>query len=73
MRGGLMHSPVQCLHPEWATWPDSDPEQAKRTRRAFVERHCDTDALICTRPFPAAVGRPHRRGQRRLPLRLRRC
>ena len=52
MCGDVMHSPVQCLHPEWTAWPDWDPEQAKRTRRAFMERHCDTDTLILTAHFP---------------------
>lgn len=52
MSGDLMHSPVQCLHPEWAVWPDWDPELAKRTRRAFLERHCDTDTLVCAAHFP---------------------
>jgi hypothetical protein len=47
-----MHSPVQSRHPEWAPWPDWDAEQAKRTRRAFMERYCDTDVLICTAHFP---------------------
>jgi glyoxylase-like metal-dependent hydrolase (beta-lactamase superfamily II) len=52
MCGDVMHSPVQCLHPEWTAWPDWDPDQAKRTRRAFMERHCDTDTLILTAHFP---------------------
>jgi glyoxylase-like metal-dependent hydrolase (beta-lactamase superfamily II) len=52
MCGDVMHSPVQCLHPEWTAWPDWDPEQAKRTRRAFMERYCDTDTLVCTVHFP---------------------
>jgi glyoxylase-like metal-dependent hydrolase (beta-lactamase superfamily II) len=52
MCSDIMHSPVQCLHREWAAWPDWDPEQAKRTRRAFMERYCDTDTLICTAHFP---------------------
>jgi len=52
MSGDLMHSPVQCLHPEWTVWPDWEPELAKRTRRAFLERHCDTDTLVCTAHFP---------------------
>ncbi len=52
MCGDVMHSPVQCLHPEWTAWPDWDPEQAKRTRRAFMERYCDTDTLVCTAHFP---------------------
>lgn len=52
MCGDLMHSPVQCLHPEWVPWPDWDPELAQRTRRAFLEHHCDTDTLVCTAHFP---------------------
>jgi hypothetical protein len=47
-----MHSPIQCRYPEWAAWPDWDAEQAKRTRRAFLERHCESDTLICTAHFP---------------------
>jgi glyoxylase-like metal-dependent hydrolase (beta-lactamase superfamily II) len=37
--GDLMHHPSQCMHPEWANLFDSDPEQAKRTRLAFLERY----------------------------------
>jgi glyoxylase-like metal-dependent hydrolase (beta-lactamase superfamily II) len=52
MSGDLMHSPVQCLHPEWTAWPDWDADQAKRTRRTFMERYADTDTLVCTAHFP---------------------
>jgi glyoxylase-like metal-dependent hydrolase (beta-lactamase superfamily II) len=52
MCGDLMHSPVQCLHPEWTVWPDWDAAQAKATRRVFLERHADTDTLVCTAHFP---------------------
>jgi Arc/MetJ family transcription regulator len=52
MSGDLMHSPVQCLHPEWTVWRDWDAAQAKATRRAFLERHADTDMLVCTAHFP---------------------
>ena len=69
--GDLMHSPIQCLHPEWTAWPDWDAAQAKRTRRELPgallrHRHADLHG-----PLPAAVGRPDRRAGRRLPLRLR--
>ena len=37
--GDLMHHPSQCMHPEWSNNFDSDPEQAKRTRLAFLERY----------------------------------
>ena len=52
MSGDLMHSPVQCLHPEWTVWPDWDADQAKRTRHGFMERYADTDMLVCTAHFP---------------------
>ena len=52
MCGDLMHSPVQCLHPEWVPWPDWDVELAKRTRREFLDRYCETDTLVCTAHFP---------------------
>lgn len=52
MCGDLMHSPVQCLHPEWRPWPDYDPAMAARTRREFLERYCETDTLVCTVHFP---------------------
>lgn len=50
--GDLMHSPIQCRHPEWRARPDYDPPQARATRRAFMERYCDTGVLICTAHFP---------------------
>jgi len=52
MSGDLMHSPVQCAHPEWHPWPDWDPEMAATTRRDFLERYADTDTLVCTAHFP---------------------
>jgi hypothetical protein len=52
MSGDLMHSPVQCAHPEWRPWPDWDSDLAARTRRAFLERYCDTATLVCTAHFP---------------------
>jgi glyoxylase-like metal-dependent hydrolase (beta-lactamase superfamily II) len=52
MPGDILHSPVQCRHPEWAPWPDFDPDLAARTRRSFLERYCDTRTLVCTAHFP---------------------
>jgi glyoxylase-like metal-dependent hydrolase (beta-lactamase superfamily II) len=44
--GDLMHHPVQCAHPEWNCGFDSIPEQARATRRAFLERYCDRPVLV---------------------------
>ena len=62
--GDVMHSPVQCLHPEWRPRPDWDPELAQRTRRAFMERHCENDTLVCMAHFPLpSAGRFMRDGE----------
>ncbi len=52
MIGDMMHTPAQCRHPGWVAWPDWDPEQAIATRRGFMEKHADTDMLVCTAHFP---------------------
>jgi len=51
--GDMIHSPVQCIEPQWVVRPDFDPSLAGRTRRAFLERYCDTDTLICATHFPS--------------------
>jgi hypothetical protein len=43
-------SPAACGGDLYA---DTDPVQACQTRRAFLERYCDTDVLICGSHFPA--------------------
>jgi len=63
MCGDLMHSPVQCRHPEWVPAPDWEPEVAARTRRSFLERYCETPTLVCTAHFPLpSAGRIVRAG-----------
>ena len=44
--GDLMHHPVQCAEPEWATRFDVDVEAARRTRRQFLEKHADRPVLV---------------------------
>ena len=63
MCGDMMHSPVQCRHPDWEPWPDWDPEIAAQTRRSFLERYCETPTLVCTAHFPLpSAGRIVRAG-----------
>lgn len=52
MSGDLMHSPIQCLYPEWSAWPDWDAAVAKRTRRRFLEQCCEDGTFVCTAHFP---------------------
>ncbi len=58
MTGDLIHSPLQCAHPEWNFLYDADPELAHLTRRAFLEDQCETGRLVLTAHFPSpSVGR----------------
>jgi glyoxylase-like metal-dependent hydrolase (beta-lactamase superfamily II) len=51
--GDLIHSPIQARYPELVMRVDYNPEQAVATRRAFLDRYCDTDTLCCTMHFPS--------------------
>lgn len=44
--GDLVHHPAQFARPQWGSRFDSDPAQADRTRRAFMERYADTPVLV---------------------------
>lgn len=61
--GDLIHSPLQCTHPEWGVAFDDQPALARQTRHAFLSRYAETDTLILGTHFPApSVGRiVHRR------------
>ena len=54
--GDLMHHPVQCAEPDWASRFDVDPEVARRTRRAFLERHADQPVLVLGTHFATPTG-----------------
>ena len=61
--GDLIHSPLQARHPELSTRFDADQARAAVTRRAFLERYCDTGTLCCFAHFPSpSAGRITRRG-----------
>ena len=56
--GDLMHVPLQTRYPELSFVRDMDQPKAAMTRRAFLERFCDTKTLCCSGHFPApSVGR----------------
>jgi glyoxylase-like metal-dependent hydrolase (beta-lactamase superfamily II) len=54
--GDLMHHPVQCAEIAWASRYDVDPEMARRTRRAFLERHAGKPVLVLGTHFAAPTG-----------------
>lgn len=51
--GDLMHSPLQTRYPELSPVFDVDGARAAVTRRAFLERCCDTATLCCPAHFPS--------------------
>jgi glyoxylase-like metal-dependent hydrolase (beta-lactamase superfamily II) len=65
--GDLMHHPVQCAMPELASRFDTDAEQARATRRGFLEKYRDGKTLVLGTHFAAptagrisAEGKGHR-------------
>lgn len=63
MTGDLIHVPLQARYPELSFARDKDPVLAATTRRAFLERYCDTPTLCCTAHFPSpSAGRVVRWG-----------
>jgi glyoxylase-like metal-dependent hydrolase (beta-lactamase superfamily II) len=61
--GDLMHHPIQVAEPGWGSHFDSDPDHARRTRRAFCERYGDTPvAVLGTHFHHPTVGRIVRHG-----------
>ena len=62
MSGDLIHSPLQCLHPDLSPSVDLDKIESAATRRRFLEQHAETATDILTAHFPLpSVGRLVRR------------
>ena len=62
LTGDCIHSPVQCVEPEWIMRADFDPALARTTRRSFLERYCDSNVMVCATHFPEpSTGRIIRR------------
>jgi glyoxylase-like metal-dependent hydrolase (beta-lactamase superfamily II) len=51
--GDLMHHPVQCAEPDWASNFDVDPDRARATRRAFLAEHAAAGTLVFGTHFAA--------------------
>ena len=63
MPGDLMHLALQAKYTELSYYRDYDMAQSAVSRKAFLERYCDTRTLCCTAHFPSpSVGRIKRWG-----------
>lgn len=54
--GDLMHHPVQCAEPAWASRFDVDPDAARRTRREFLEKQASRRVLVLGTHFATPTG-----------------
>jgi glyoxylase-like metal-dependent hydrolase (beta-lactamase superfamily II) len=54
--GDLMHHPVQCAEPQWASNFDVDADAARKTRHAFLNRYRDGKTLVLGTHFAAPTG-----------------
>lgn len=52
MLGDMIHSPVQCQHPEWKVWADWDTDMATQTRIRMMEQLSEQETLVLTAHFP---------------------
>ncbi len=60
--GDIMHWPMQCIYPNWNFRYDADPDEARRTRWAFLEACSDSGRIVMTSHFPLpSVGTISRR------------
>lgn len=50
--GDCIHSPVQCLEPDWVMRADIDSTLAAKTRHGFLERCCENRVVVCATHFP---------------------
>ena len=56
--GDVIHHPVQLVRPEWSSRACEDKVQSAVTRRALLERLCDTDTLLAPAHFASpSIGR----------------
>ncbi len=51
--GDVMHSPAQIQEPDWVSRADMDPDLARETRRALLERLEREGTLVAAGHFPA--------------------
>ncbi len=64
MWGDLLHSPLQCLRPDWYFVVDTDPVQSVASRRRVLEACAEHNHLVLPAHFPTpSVGRIRRDGE----------
>ena len=52
LSGDVMHHPLQLRYPDWSTLYCFDRDQARATRKSFLDRYADSGKLIMPAHFP---------------------
>jgi glyoxylase-like metal-dependent hydrolase (beta-lactamase superfamily II) len=52
LSGDVMHHPLQLRYPDWSTLYCANRDQARATRKSFLNRYADTGKLILPAHFP---------------------
>jgi len=52
LTGDVIHSPLQCVHPEWSSRPDIDRTLAAKTRHKLLNSAMSQNSLLLTSHFP---------------------
>ena len=68
LTGDFFHHPVQCAVPEWAEVGDSDPDEARATRRRMLDEAATHRRPRVRHPLPDPSSRSDRAGPRCLAL-----
>ncbi len=56
--GDVIHHPVQLVRPDWSSRACEDRVNSRRTRRALLDRCCDTDTVLAPTHFASpSMGR----------------
>jgi glyoxylase-like metal-dependent hydrolase (beta-lactamase superfamily II) len=53
MCGDLIHTPLQLAEPGWTPTFEYDVAASTKTRKTFLDTHCESDTLILTAHFPS--------------------
>jgi glyoxylase-like metal-dependent hydrolase (beta-lactamase superfamily II) len=54
--GDVMHTPLQCVYPDWSTRFCADQALSRVSRRKFLETYSDTGTLVFVAHFPSPTG-----------------
>lgn len=63
--GDLLHHPIQAAYPEWNSRYCLDAALSRKTREQFVDRYCDTPAVLLAAHFATPTAGRITRGPRR--------